>query len=98
MKTNLQGILALFAMLIVHNIYAQEKLVTGTVTNQDNLPLLGVTIVVDGTSDGTTTDFDGNYSINVEEGQVLLFSYIGYKTSRVTVRSEEHTSELQSRG
>src|SRR5690625_1188764 len=87
MKTNLQGILALFAMLIVHNIYAQEKLVTGTVTNQDNLPLLGVTIVVDGTSDGTTTDFDGNYSINVEEGQVLLFSYIGYKTSRVTVGS-----------
>lgn len=89
MKTNLHGVLVLFAMLIVQNIYAQEKLVTGTVTDQDNLPLLGVTILIDGTSDGTTTDFDGNYSINVEEGQVLLFSYVGYRTSRITVGASD---------
>jgi len=68
-------------------ILAQTKTVSGTV--QDNLgtPLPGVNVVVDGTVNGTQTDFDGNYSIEVSEGEVLRFSYIGMVTTTVTVSS-----------
>lgn len=87
MKTKLSGILTLLAMLIVHMTYAQEKIVSGSVTDGDGVPLLGATIIIEGSSSGTTTDFNGDYSINVEEGQVLNFSYVGYETKRVTVGS-----------
>ncbi|MDB4293439.1 SusC/RagA family TonB-linked outer membrane protein, partial [Maribacter sp.] len=53
--------------------------------DQDNLPLPGVSIVIVGTTTGTQTDFDGNYAINVAEGEVLRFSYIGQKTVNETV-------------
>ncbi|SDQ06511.1 SusC/RagA family TonB-linked outer membrane protein [Flagellimonas zhangzhouensis] len=64
---------------------AQEKNVTGTVTDQDGLPLPGVSILVVGTSNGTQSDFDGNYTITASAGQVLRFSYIGQKTVERTV-------------
>ena len=74
---------AIVAMLcLVATTYAQEKTVTGTVTDQGGIPLPGVNIVVEGTSNGTQTDFDGNYAINVSPGQTLLFTYIGQKTER----------------
>lgn len=60
--------------------FAQQKQVSGTVTDQDGLPLPGVSIIVVGTSNGTQTDFDGNYTIAANVGQVLRFSYIGQKT------------------
>ena len=65
--------------------YAQEKTVTGLVTDQNGIPLPGVNILVDGTTNGTQTDFDGNYAIQTSEGDVLIFSYIGQKTARRTV-------------
>ncbi len=61
--------------------YGQEKVITGTVSDSDGLVLPGVNIVVEGTTNGTQTDFDGNYSITVSEGEVLVFTYIGLKTS-----------------
>lgn len=64
---------------------AQEKAITGTVTDKDDLPLPGVSIVVTGTTYGTQTDFDGNYTINVSQGDVLRFSYIGQTTVNITV-------------
>lgn len=64
---------------------AQEKNVTGTVTDQDGLPLPGVSILVVGTNNGTQSDFDGNYNITASTGQVLKFSYIGQKTVERTV-------------
>ena len=54
MKTKLSRILTLLAMLIVHMTYAQEKIVTGSVTDGDGVPLLGATIIIDGSSSGTT--------------------------------------------
>ncbi|WNH12693.1 SusC/RagA family TonB-linked outer membrane protein [Thalassobellus suaedae] len=68
--------------------YAQEKNVTGTVTDQSNLPLPGVNVIVKGTSQGASTDFDGNYSISVATGQTLVFSYIGFKTTEKVIGSE----------
>ncbi|WP_293298999.1 SusC/RagA family TonB-linked outer membrane protein [Allomuricauda sp.] len=64
---------------------AQEKNVSGTVTDQDGLPLPGVSVFIVGTNSGTQTDFDGNYSIIAETGQTIRFSYIGQKTVEKTV-------------
>lgn len=85
MRTKRNGLLTLLMALIVHLSFAQEKTVSGTVTDQDGLPLPGVNIVVVGTTTGTQTDFDGNYSITASEGQVLLLTYIGQKAVRQTV-------------
>jgi len=59
--------------------------VTGTVTDASNLPIPGVTVTVDGTDQGTTTDVDGKYSIEVTSSNVLTFSFIGYASQSVAV-------------
>lgn len=68
--------------------FAQEKTVTGTVTSaEDALPLPGVSVIVKGTTRGVQTDFDGNYSIRASEGEILVFSFIGLKTTERPVGS-----------
>ncbi|MFS4418628.1 SusC/RagA family TonB-linked outer membrane protein [Maribacter sp. 2307ULW6-5] len=63
-----------------------QMTVSGTVTEADTgMPLPGVNIVIKGTTTGTATDFDGNYILEANEGDVLSFSYISYKTQEVTV-------------
>jgi len=64
--------------------FAQEKTVTGTVT-EGGLPLPGVSVVIKGTTQGTQTDMDGNYSIKASQGQVLVFTFVGMQSSSVTV-------------
>ncbi|UGU16352.1 TonB-dependent receptor [Sinomicrobium kalidii] len=64
-----------------------QNLVTGKVTDHTGMPLPGVNIVVKGTTVGTQTDFDGNYTIAADEGQVLIFSYVGQKTEEIRVGS-----------
>lgn len=61
-------------------VTAQEKTITGTVSDQNNIPLPGASVVVKGTATGTQTDFDGNFAIQAKSGDVLVFSYIGQKT------------------
>jgi len=63
---------------------SQENIVSGTVKDADGIPLLGVNIVVQGTINGTQTDFDGNYSIAVSDGAVLEFSYVGMLKQSIT--------------
>ena len=66
--------------------WAQQAVtVKGTVKDAENNPVIGATVVVKGTTVGTTTDIDGNYTINVTPGQVLGFSYVGMQQSSVTV-------------
>ena len=80
---------SLFRLLVVFLLSAQvamaQKAVTGVVSDNDGIPLPGATIIVQGTTTGVTTDFDGNFSINVSEGQSLEFSFVGYDTAVVTV-------------
>ena len=86
MKKKCNWVLMLF-LIGISWAYAQEKTVTGNVTDQDGLPLPGVNILVDGSTNGTQSDFDGNYAIQASEGQILVFSYIGQKTTQRTVDS-----------
>jgi len=79
MRTKFNGLMTLFLALIVQVSFAQQKTVSGTVSDDSGVPLLGVTVVVKGTTSGTSTDFDGNYSIQTQEGATLVFSYVGYK-------------------
>ncbi|MEM9647904.1 MAG: TonB-dependent receptor [Bacteroidota bacterium] len=66
-----------------------QNTIEGTVTAAlDNLPLPGVNVVVKGTNNGVSTNFDGEYSINVLQNETLVFSYIGYKTKEVIVGEE----------
>jgi TonB-linked SusC/RagA family outer membrane protein len=64
-----------------------QRTITGTVKDNTGEPLIGATVILKGTSNGTVTDFDGNYSIEIpsEEGSVLTFSYTGYSTQEITV-------------
>ena len=85
MKTKSTLILTLFMALIVQLSFAQQNTISGTVSDENGLPLLGATIVISGTTSGTTTDFDGNYKINANTGDVLTFSYVGYQSQNITV-------------
>ena len=58
---------------------------SGTVTDEAGLPLVGLTVFVEGTTSGATTDLDGKYSIEVSPDAVLVFSYLGYRTQTVPV-------------
>ncbi|MEP5615302.1 MAG: SusC/RagA family TonB-linked outer membrane protein, partial [Flavobacteriaceae bacterium] len=65
--------------------YSQDKTVTGKITDTAGIPIPGVNVIATETSNGTISDFDGNFSIQVENGNTLSFSYIGYKTKEITV-------------
>jgi len=103
MKRKVHYFLTFLALLCIQGIIAQTKTVSGTVTDaSDNSPLPGVNVLVQGTTTGAQTDFDGNYSIQASEGDVLLFSYLGMKSQSATVGSsnslnmsmEEDASQL----
>ncbi|QLG45943.1 SusC/RagA family TonB-linked outer membrane protein [Costertonia aggregata] len=94
MKSKLTWMLTPLLVLCMSFSSAQEKTISGNVTDQNGLPLPGVSIVVVGTSSGTQTDFDGNYAITADVGQVLRFSYIGQKTANRTVGASD-TINLQ---
>jgi TonB-linked SusC/RagA family outer membrane protein len=89
MKTKFSGILTLLLAFVVQLTFAQDKAVSGTVSDESGMPVAGVNIIVQGTSSGTQSDFDGNYSIMVDEGAVLTFSYVGYTTESRTVGSSD---------
>lgn len=82
-KFNFRKIAILFFVFATQLILAQERLVTGIVTDDTGMPLPGVSVLVKGTKTGTQTDFDGAYAINASPSQILSFSYIGMKTQEL---------------
>lgn len=81
-------IITCLAMLITGlPLMAQENeiTVTGKVTDQTGLPVIGASIIESGTQNGAITDLDGNYTLEVEEGATLTVSSIGFKDSQITV-------------
>lgn len=86
MKTKFSLILLLFFALVS---WSQQIEVSGVVTSaSDGLPLPGVSVIVDGTSRGASTDLDGRYTISVQSGDKLTFSYIGFITQTITVTNQ----------
>ncbi len=89
MKKNKQVQVALFMLpLLFISLwnFGQTVMVHGTVTGEDNAPMIGVTVVVKGTTNGTTTDIDGKYSIdNVSSDATLIFSFVGMETQELPV-------------
>ena len=88
-KSNIIYVIFMLFLALPTLSFGQENIITGTVISSgDQLPLAGATVIVKGTTNGTTTDFDGNYSISASSGDVLSFSYVGFKNSEITVGSQ----------
>ena len=79
----------LFCFLFIGSLYAQEYEVTGKVTDVSNNPLPGVSVLIKGTAQGVTTDFDGKYTIKVKNGDILEFSFLGMKIKQVKVNGQK---------
>ncbi|WP_192349493.1 SusC/RagA family TonB-linked outer membrane protein [Algoriphagus sp. Y33] len=69
-------------------VISEAVIITGKVTDSEGEPIPGVVVSIQGISSGTVTDIDGNYSIEVAEGATLVFSFIGYETTTVTVGNQ----------
>lgn len=80
-----QYLLTLFCLCVSMIALAQQKTITGTVIDANNEPVIGASVLEKGTSNGTITNLDGEYSLSVSAGATLVFSYIGYKTQEVSI-------------
>lgn len=69
-------------------INQQSKKITGQVTDQNGEPIIGANVIVKGSTTGTITDLDGNYSIEASSSDILLISYIGYNTKEIAVKNQ----------
>lgn len=95
MTTKFRGLLTLLLAFVVQLSFAQQKTISGTVTDDINLPLPGVNIIIKGTTSGTQSDFDGKFSISAEVGQTLVFSYVGFATQEVPITLATNTVNLR---
>ncbi|APA91234.1 MULTISPECIES: SusC/RagA family TonB-linked outer membrane protein [Myroides] len=96
-KSRLNWFYASLLLLSVSAGYAQDKKLTGVVS-EGGTPLPGVSVTIQGTNHGTQTDLDGNYSLNVKPGDVLVFSFIGmkditYKVGQASIYNPSLSSE-----
>ena len=80
-------------MLMAFSGWAQ-KTIAGTVLDDGGLPLPGATVIEKGTGNGVSTDFDGNFSIEVAEDAVLEISFIGYATTEISASSDDFNITL----
>ena len=86
-----RSLVTLLVLILSVNLYAQKAL-KGTVVDEADMPLIGATVAVEGTSGGTITDIDGNFSIKVKKGAVIKFSYVGYKDRKMTYHGQNNVT------
>jgi len=84
MKQKIKGFLLLIVVLSSQLFFAQQRVISGTVSDVSG-PVPGINVIVKGTKNGVQTDFDGKYSIKAKTGDVLLFSYVGMQDVTITV-------------
>ena len=84
----MRQILLYLFILIACGVSAEQFLIKGKVVDENNEPLIGASVCVIGTSRGTATDIDGNYSIVVEKGETLKFTYVGYYSKEIEVLND----------
>lgn len=88
MNKKILSFLTLVSLLFFQGVVAQNSTVSGTVSDDSGSPLPGVNVVEKGTSNGTSTDFDGNYTISVGNNATLVFSSLGYERKEVAVNGQ----------
>ncbi|PKB17371.1 SusC/RagA family TonB-linked outer membrane protein [Flavobacterium sp. 5] len=96
MKLKFNGFLVLLVVLVAQLTFAQERSVSGVVSDNAGMPLPGVSVLIKGTKNGTQSDFDGKFSIKAQPSDVLIFSYIGMKTSEKSANSTTINVKLAS--
>lgn len=102
MKINYKHFLAMLFVFFIQIAVAQEIKVTGVVTDKKGLPIPGANIIVQGAKEGTQTNFDGEFTINVQTGQQLVISYLGMKSIVVPAKTsmkitlEDAPNELEA--
>ena len=83
-------LIALFLLICSIPLHAQKSVtVTGIVCDSQNVPLIGATVMVKGTTNGTIADVDGKYSLKAKEGDVLQAVFTGFLTEEVTVEKTD---------
>jgi TonB-linked SusC/RagA family outer membrane protein len=87
MKTKFLRFLSSFLLVFAFGFSVQAQSISGTVSDENGVPLPGATVLVEGTQNGVSTDFDGNYSIDASSGDTLVFSFVGYSSQSVVVGS-----------
>lgn len=80
----------LLCLTLPLHVWGQKQTVTGTVTEQNGDPAIGATIMEKGTTNGTTTDIEGNFTINVSPSATLVISYVGYDTQEIKIDGRTH--------
>ena len=78
----------MFLLMIPFGAFAQQGMVTGQVVDEKGESVIGATVQIKGTSDGTITDFDGNFSLKAKVGNTLVVSYVGYSTQEVKISKQ----------
>jgi TonB-linked SusC/RagA family outer membrane protein len=96
MKLKFNGFLVLLVVLVAQLTFAQERSVSGIVSDNAGMPLPGVSVLVKGTKNGTQSDFDGKYTIKATASDVLVFSYVGMKGTEKTASSTTVNTKLSS--
>ena len=95
MRTKFRMIVTFAVMLWVQFSFAQQRTVSGTVSDDKGMPLAGVSVQVKNTKNGTQTDFDGKYSISAAAKEVLVFSFVGMQTKEVVAASTSLNVSMQ---
>jgi TonB-linked SusC/RagA family outer membrane protein len=95
MRLKFNGFLVLLVVLMAQFTFAQERSVSGSVSDNAGLPLPGVSVLVKGTKNGTQTGFDGKFSIKATASQTLIFTYVGMTTKEMSASSATVNIRLQ---
>ena len=81
----IKNYLTMFFIFVVGSVWAQTEVINGTVVDDSGMPLPGASVLIEGTTTGTQTDFDGNFSIQAAPGDVLVISFLGFDTQEFTL-------------
>ncbi|WP_066224608.1 SusC/RagA family TonB-linked outer membrane protein [Formosa haliotis] len=81
--------LVLYVVLLLNTALFAQDLVSGVVSDENEVPIPGVNVLIVGTTKGASTDFDGKYELLVEKGDILQFSYLGYVTQVITATGNQ---------
>jgi TonB-linked SusC/RagA family outer membrane protein len=96
MKLKFNGFLVLLVVLVAQLTFAQERSVSGIVSDNAGMPLPGVSVLVKGTKNGTQSDFDGKFTIKAAPSDILVFSYVGMKPTEKSASSATVNAKLSS--